>query len=81
MDEVDEAEIFAGKENTLLMTQTYTREFQCRYMLQRYPFDTQVDRKVPETQDQNEPVVLKYNRIMSQSYKRDNKGVCHYYGC
>ena len=45
MDEVDEAEIFAGKENTLLMTQTYTREFQCRYMLQRYPFDTQVEEK------------------------------------
>ena len=46
---MDEAEIFAGKENTLLMTKTYTREFQCRYMLQRYPFDTQVDRNVPET--------------------------------
>ena len=40
---MDEVEI------TLLMTQTYTREFQCRYMLQRYPFDTQVDRNVPET--------------------------------
>ena len=40
--EVDEAEIFEGAENTLKMAQTYTWEFQCQYMLQRYPFDTQV---------------------------------------
>ena len=42
LDEVDEAEIFKGDENNLTMVQTYTREFQCHYMLQRYPFDTQV---------------------------------------
>ena len=42
VEEVDEAEIFEGDENTLMMTQTYTHEFQCKYMLQRYPFDTQV---------------------------------------
>ena len=24
------------------MTQTYTKQFQCEYKLQRYPFDTQV---------------------------------------
>ena len=42
LQEVDEAEIFEGDENTLRMTQTYTREFQCKYKLQRYPFDTQV---------------------------------------
>ena len=42
LDEVDEAEIFEGAENTLTMTQTYTREFQCQYLLQHYPFDTQV---------------------------------------
>ena len=41
LDEVDEAEIFEGAENTLTMIQTYTEEFQCQYMLQRYPFDTQ----------------------------------------
>ena len=41
--EVDEAEIFKGDENTLVMTQTYTHEFQCKYQLQRYPFDTQVN--------------------------------------
>ena len=40
--EVDEAEVFEGSENTLMMTQTYTREFQCKYLLQKYPFDTQV---------------------------------------
>ena len=40
--EVDEAEIFEGAENSLIMNQTYTWEFQCKYKLQRYPFDTQV---------------------------------------
>ena len=40
--EVDEAEVFQGSENNLTMTQTYTLEFQCEYVLQRYPFDTQV---------------------------------------
>ena len=42
LKEVDEAEIFEGAENTLTMAQTYTWEFQCQYMLQHYPFDTQV---------------------------------------
>ena len=42
LEEVDEAEIFEGAENTLVMTQTYTREFQCKYKLQQYPFDIQV---------------------------------------
>ena len=42
LEEVDEAEIFEGDQNTLIMIQTYTEEFQCQYMLQRYPFDTQV---------------------------------------
>ena len=40
--EVDEAEIFGGAENRLTMNQTYTWEFQCKYKLQRYPFDAQV---------------------------------------
>ena len=43
LQEVDEAEIFEGNENTLTMTQTYTWEFQCKYKLQQYPFDTQVN--------------------------------------
>ena len=42
LEHVDEAEIFEGSENTLRMIQTYTREFQCTYQLQKYPFDTQV---------------------------------------
>ena len=42
VEHVDEAEIFEGDENTLMMTQTYTHEFQCKYKLQQYPFDTQV---------------------------------------
>ena len=40
--EVDETEYFQGANNTLTMNQTYTWEFQCKYELQHYPFDTQV---------------------------------------
>ena len=39
---LDETEIFEGADNRLTMNQTYTWEFQCKYELQRYPFDTQV---------------------------------------
>ena len=42
INEVDEAEIFEGAENRLTMNQTYTWEFQCKYELGKYPFDTQV---------------------------------------
>ena len=38
---VDETEIFRGSENSLIMNQTYTHEFQCLYNLKHYPFDTQ----------------------------------------
>ena len=43
MDEPDEKEIFKGSENRLTMNQTYTHQFQCIYLLQSYPFDTQVE--------------------------------------
>ena len=39
---IDEAEYFQGAKNRLTMNQTYTFEFQCKYELQRYPFDAQV---------------------------------------
>ena len=39
---VDETEIFKGGENTLFMQQVYTWQFQCKYDLKDYPFDTQV---------------------------------------
>ena len=42
LDDVDEVEIFKGAENSLTMNQTYTWEFQCKYELSHYPFDTQV---------------------------------------
>ena len=42
VEEVDEAEIFEGYDNTLVMAQTYTHEFQCKYKLWQYPFDSQV---------------------------------------
>ena len=38
---VDEVEIFKGEENSLIMAQGYTHEFQCVYELEMYPFDTQ----------------------------------------
>ena len=41
-DDLDEIQIFKGDENTLTMRQTYTHKFQCVYILNRYPFDTQV---------------------------------------
>ena len=42
LDYVDEAEIFRGSENSLIMNQTYTHTFQCNFQLSHYPFDTQV---------------------------------------
>ena len=39
---LDETELFKGGENSLIMTQSYTHEFQCVFQLERYPFDTQV---------------------------------------
>ena len=39
---LDETYFFKGEENSLIMTQSYTHDFQCVYQLQRYPFDTQV---------------------------------------
>ena len=42
LDYVNEAEIFRGWENSLIMNQTYTHTFQCNFQLSHYPFDTQV---------------------------------------
>ena len=42
LDNVDEANMFLGNENNLVMRQTYTRQFQCLFDFQWYPFDTQV---------------------------------------
>ena len=39
---LDETYLFKGDENSLIMTQSYTHDFQCVYQLQKYPFDTQV---------------------------------------
>ena len=41
-EQIDEAEIFKGSENSLKMEQTYTHAFQCVFKLSKYPFDTQV---------------------------------------
>ena len=42
VDQIDKAEIFEGADHKLTMEQMYTWEFQCKYQLQKYPFDTQV---------------------------------------
>ena len=42
LEDIDEAEIFKGSENSLRMEQTYTHAFQCVFELSKYPFDTQV---------------------------------------
>ena len=42
LETIDETEFFQGAENSLVMMQTYTLEFQCSYDLKKYPFDTQV---------------------------------------
>ena len=42
LDTLHEIEIFKGGENALTMSQTYTNQFQCEFVLARYPFDTQV---------------------------------------
>ena len=42
LEVVDETEIFGGRDNTLSMRQVYSWQFQCKYNLQDYPFDTQV---------------------------------------
>ena len=39
---VDEIEIFKGSENPIVMVQSYTKTFKCRYELMVFPFDTQV---------------------------------------
>ena len=39
LDSVDEVEMFRGDENPLVMKQVYTHRFQCKYHLNRYPFD------------------------------------------
>ena len=41
LDSVDEVELFRGDENPLVMKQVYTHRFQCKYDLERYPFDIQ----------------------------------------
>ena len=44
LEYVDEREIFKGSENSLIMSQTYTRTFHCNFQLSHYPFDTQVSK-------------------------------------
>ena len=39
---MDEVEIFEGKENRITLVQTYSKKFHCTYLLQNFPFDTQV---------------------------------------
>ena len=42
VEDVDEIEVFQGSENSLVLSQTHSKRFQCQYRLNNYPFDTQV---------------------------------------
>ena len=42
---VNEFEIFMGKDNPIIMIQSYTKVFKCKYNLVAFPFDTQVGRQ------------------------------------
>ena len=42
LDVVDEIEIFKGIENPLIMLQSFTKDFKCKFSLKVFPFDTQV---------------------------------------
>ena len=49
-------EIFSGDENLITMSQTHSKKFHCIYLLQYYPFDTQickVDLQVEEFDKRN----------------------------
>ena len=48
-EEVDETEIFEGGGNRIEMQQVYTWQFQCKYDLRNYPFDTQVGSAQPKS--------------------------------
>ena len=39
---VEEINIFPGGDNRITFEQVYTKTFKCEYLLQLYPFDTQV---------------------------------------
>ena len=39
---IDEIEIFKGNENKIIMIQSFTKEFKCKYNLKVFPFYTQV---------------------------------------
>ena len=42
LEVLDEIEIFTGKDNPIIMLQSYTKEFRCTFNLRVFPFDTQV---------------------------------------
>ena len=42
LESVDEIEIFRGEDNPLILIQSYTKVFMCKYNLIVFPFDTQV---------------------------------------
>ena len=44
LDVLDEMEIFKGEQNPIIMHQSYTKSFKCKYNLRVFPFDTQVNK-------------------------------------
>ena len=68
MEEVDEREIFEGSENRLTLKQTYTFQFQCRYWLEKYPFDKQSCSIDMTTTELDNPMMMLFpkNLVMEQ---------------
>ena len=40
--DIDEIEIFQGRENPVKLIQSYTKDFRCQFQLRHFPFDIQV---------------------------------------
>ena len=76
--ELDEAEIFEGAENSLTMNQTYTLEFQCKYELQRYPFDTQVKKnnQLSDPFDADEKTGVQNHDVSGESVNEHSETLC-----
>ena len=42
LDIVEEFDIFTGRENSILWTESYSKEFKCIFIMKMFPFDIQV---------------------------------------
>ena len=71
LEDVDEREIFKGSENRLIMTQTYTHEFQCVYKLDNYPFDKQTCSIDMKTSNLDRSTLRLFPKMLWMEQERD----------